>query len=90
MTVDEWLEAHGGPRRFEQGAVGDLDHLKVWLLHKGWEVSSNKVILTVKRVGAKGRPQNWTRKRLYALVDEIRVSEGLEPLRVFENEISAT
>lgn len=83
MTPEQWLQANGGPRRFESGAVGDTANLEIWLLARGWRLSNSSRNFTLARVGAKGRGHGTklTREKLVAFVDDLRAKEGLEPLR---------
>ena len=81
MTPEQWLEANGGPRRFEPGATGDIGNLRSWLTGRGYEIIHNARILRVKKIGARGAPKNMTPAKLIAFVDELRRAEGLEPLR---------
>jgi hypothetical protein len=72
--VQGWL-AMNGPRRFERGASGDEMAMRSYLHARGYETTYRQGKLYL--IG-RGRPRLLTYKDLVAVVDEIRVSEGLQ------------
>lgn len=72
-----------GVRRFEPGASGDYQAIKSFLLDRGYVLSSGRAGLTyqISRPGQRGRPKGIGWAKIIALVDELRASEGLEPLK---------
>lgn len=82
-TVDAWLKANGGPRRFETGVRSDYDGIKAFLERRGYTLVGGwhgKCKLSQGR----GRPRSMLWKEVMALVDGIHVSEGLQPFSAVE------
>jgi hypothetical protein len=83
--IEDWLTKNGGARRFERGASGMPDNIRFYLQERGYEMTfsgwkdGRKAI--VRRHGTNGqRRMNFA--QLVAFVDELRASEGLEPIMV--------
>lgn len=80
MNAEEWLAAHGGPRRFQRGDTSDLYHLKYWLASRGWELIVKTSLCTLSKTGVRRQPKIMTQAKVLQIVDEIRIAEGLEPM----------
>lgn len=76
-TVDAWLEANGGPRRFERGARSDYDAIKAFLENRGYTFGGWQG--KFKLSNGKGRPRVLYWRDVMVEVDAIRISEGLQP-----------
>lgn len=83
-TVEDWLAAHGGPRRFEMGASNHPDAIKAYLVAKGYELRGPGLHvgrkIELRQAGTRGRGRMLTVRQIMTLVDELRAAEGLEPL----------
>lgn len=77
--VDAWLAAHGGARRFARGESSDFFALQRWLLRRGYVLSSTKGAFFLRR--GDGERQRTTWREVIALVDVLRVGEGLETIQ---------
>ena len=78
LLVEDWLKLNGGPRRFEQGITTDTWIVRQFLTDRGISVAGtfgNKW----KIVRGPGRPTMGTWADVMAVVDEIRLAEGLQP-----------
>jgi hypothetical protein len=70
--IARWLSRHGGPRRFEPGALGEAYALKQFLKARGYTVRMEK--------NATAMRLRLTMRQARAQVDRLRIAEGLEPL----------
>lgn len=68
-------------RRFEAGAIADLSSLRLWLAERGWVVGGTEGHLTIAEAGKPGKGRRTTTAGVLALVDRLRVADGLEPLK---------
>ena len=72
-----------GVRRFDAGTSGDYQAIKSFLADRGYTLTTHGRASSyiIKAPGQRGRPKatNWT--KVVEFVDELRRSEGLEPLR---------
>lgn len=72
-----------GVRRFDAGTSGDYQAVKTFLLDRGYTLTTHGRASSyiIKAPGQRGRPKatNWT--KVVEFVDELRASEGLEPLK---------
>lgn len=81
--INAYLAQHR-PRRFEAGASAAPDSLKTFLQKRGYELGftgwrgGRKA--TLRRTGQRGRPSLMNMQELLALVDELRLSDGLQPI----------
>lgn len=73
--------AKNGVRRFEQGDSGSYDGVQHFLLSRGYELRRRVHKFELKKVGARGRAQTMDWNAVLDFVDQLRVSEGREPLR---------
>lgn len=87
MTDTELIDAylkHHRPRRFEQGASAAPESLKAFLQKRGYELGftgwRGGKRVTLRRTGQRGRPSSMNMHELLALVDELRLSDGLQPI----------
>lgn len=75
--------AENGVRRFEPGTSGDYQAIKSFLADRGYTLTTHGRASSyiIKAPGQRGRPKatNWT--KVVEFVDELRRSEGLEPLK---------
>lgn len=72
--VQGWLAQNGGARRFETGASGDELAMRSYLRDRGYETNYRQGKLFLM---GRGRPRALTYKDMVALVDDLRVAEGL-------------
>lgn len=79
LMVQDWI-AQNGVRRFDRGDMTDYYHLTNWLRERGYGLStvSNSYRLT----NGSGRPRQTTWAGVIALVDKLRLAEGLQPIRI--------
>lgn len=84
--VAAWLKKHKRPRRFKRGESMNPTGLMFFLRDRGYEASftgwraGGKC--RVKKHGAMGPGKNLDMHGVIALVDELRLAEGLEPFSV--------
>lgn len=87
QLIDKWLEAHGGPRCFEGGASSEVLHMRSFLEARGFVLRSAGPSTPTTRAYQVtspngGRPRRVRAADLVAFVDEVRVAEGLTPIRI--------
>jgi hypothetical protein len=77
MTAD-WLEKHGGARRYEAGFSTDYLTMKSYLERHGvtFNLTKNQPTLSTGR----GRPRKVTWTDVFRAADKFRVAEGLTPI----------
>lgn len=72
-----------GVRRFDAGTSGDYQAVKSFLADRGYTLTTHGRASSyiIKAPGQRGRPKatNWA--KVVEFVDELRRSEGLEPLK---------
>jgi hypothetical protein len=83
--VARWLAEHGGPRRFARGDSASPESLAAFLEARGYLITApdwpaNLKSCLLRKVGARGRPRAIKPREVIALVDEMRLAEGLEPI----------
>ena len=78
LLVEDWLKLNGGPRRFERGVTTDTWIVRQYLTDRGIAVAGT-FGGKWKIVRGPGRPKTGTWADVMAVVDEIRLSEGLQP-----------
>jgi hypothetical protein len=79
MVAD--FAARNGVRRFDQGESGSYEGVQHFLLSRGYELRRRVRKFELKKVGARGRAQTMDWGSVLDFVDQLRVSEGREPLR---------
>ena len=79
LTVEDWLAANGGPRRFARGDSCDYFSLQKFFEEHGYGLSQQKGKYRIT-VGS-GRPKEATWSAVVALADKLRTAVGLEPFR---------
>lgn len=81
--VDAWLQEHK-PRRFDRGDSATPDALCEFLRARGYDLNftgwKGGGRATLRHVGQRGRPPSMSMRDLLAFVDELRITEGLEPI----------
>jgi hypothetical protein len=73
--------ARNGVRRFDQGESGSYDGVQHFLLSRGYELRRRVHKFELRKVGAGGRAKSMDWDSVLDFVDQLRVSEGREPLR---------
>jgi hypothetical protein len=76
LMVQDWI-AQNGVRRFERGDTAEYFHLTNWLRERGYVLT--KVHGTYRLANGSGRQRNTTWAGVIALVDKLRLAEGLQP-----------
>lgn len=79
ILIASWLEKNGGARRFEQGFNASFNAMQNYLASKGIMVVRYRMHYRISKPRGRHKLTDWN--GVAALVDELRVSEGLEPLR---------
>ncbi|AUX76380.1 hypothetical protein [Sinorhizobium fredii] len=79
MVAD--FTAKKGVRRFDQGESGSYDGVQSFLLSRGYELRRRVHKFELKKVGTGGRAKSMDWDSVLDFVDQLRVSEGREPLR---------
>jgi hypothetical protein len=81
--IASWLSEHK-PRRFEVGTSATPDALREYLKGHGYELGftgwRGGQKATLKHTGMRGRPPTMTMRELLAFVDELRLTDGLQPI----------
>ncbi|APY12979.1 hypothetical protein GJU93_10805 [Brucella sp. 10RB9212] len=77
--VDQWMESHGGPRRFESGVMSGFDATQYELQGFGVEVRRKGNRFAVRRLDGRWQVMRW--EKLVELRDDFRRLHGREPLR---------
>lgn len=81
ILIEEYI-AKKGVRRFEAGSSASYGAIQHYLRERDYDMRQNKSMFTLKRLGKPGMGKRMTWAKVIAFVDEMRVSEGLEPLSV--------
>ena len=78
--INDWIAKNGGARRFEQGFNSSFDTMQHYLASKGITPVRYRRHYRISK--PKGRPKltNWD--GVADLVDEVRLADGLQPLRI--------
>ncbi|PDT55063.1 MULTISPECIES: hypothetical protein [Sinorhizobium] len=79
MVAD--FAAKTGVRRFDQGESGSYEGVQSFLLSRGYELRRRVHKFELKKVGTGGRAKSMDWDCVLDFVDQLRVSEGREPLR---------
>ncbi len=85
MTVSHLVAeaiAAGRVRRFDAGDGADLLKLQHFLRQRGYILHVSKNSYFIKREGQPGKPKAMHWSKVIEFIDNIRVGEGLQPLRV--------
>jgi hypothetical protein len=69
------------PRRFEPGFSTGYMALQQFAIERGYKLSQVKNHYTLTRIGAGGRPKPLKRAEMIERIDELRIAEGLLPIR---------
>lgn len=81
--IDDWLKTHR-PRRYERGESATPDAIRAYLNARGYELGftgwKGGGRATVRTIGQRGRPPSMSMHDLVAFVDELRLTEGLQPI----------
>lgn len=79
QKIDKWLEKNGGARRFDRGFSVDPDYIRDFLESRGCQVRTRAGYYYVSSKNfEKTHCVRW--RGLVALVDELRMAEGDEPI----------
>ncbi|WP_079212957.1 hypothetical protein [Brucella pituitosa] len=79
ILIDEYI-AKRGVRRFERGASSGYDSLQRFFLERGYDMRRIQTTYALRKLGQKGPGKRMGWVKLIAIVDEMRLAEGLEPL----------
>lgn len=77
LMVEDWLKLNGGPRRFERGETSETWTIRQYLADRGISTNGHRGRWSVSR--GRGRPKIMTWADVMAIVDELRMAEGLQP-----------
>ena len=69
------------PRRFENGATGEINNLRVWLAQRGYVLGSKGSQMTIREAD-KTTPKRTNLAGVYAFVNQLRAAEGKEPFNL--------
>lgn len=78
ILISDWLRKNGGARRYEAGFSSTFLSIQTFLQARGITVTCFK--RRYKISFGKGRPKIATWHDVLSILDDIRTSEGLEPL----------
>jgi hypothetical protein len=80
--VKAYIERNG-VRRFEAGTSGDYQSLKAFLAERGFILTTygRSTTFIIKVPGQRGRAKAMNWSKVIEFVDELRMGEGLEPLK---------
>lgn len=80
LMVQDWLDKHGGPRRFEHAATTETWVIRTYLEERGVKLNGlrGKWIIS----NGRGRPRIGTWADVMRIADEFRLAEGLQPFCV--------
>jgi len=89
--IASWL-AVNRPRRFETGVSATPDALRAYLKEHGYELGftgwRGGQRATIRHIGQRGRPSTMSMRDLIAFVDELRLTEGLQPILKPDSDIA--
>ncbi len=74
--------AAGRVRRFDAGDGADLLKLQHFLRQRGYVLHVSKNSYSIKREGQPSKPKAMHWSKVIDFIDNIRVGEGLQPLRI--------
>lgn len=77
-SVDAWMVANGGPRRFARGESADFFALQRWLLAHDYVLSAHAGSFFIRPRGGERKKMKWP--QVIDLVDTIRAATGLETI----------
>ncbi|MBB2973973.1 hypothetical protein [Mesorhizobium sp. RMAD-H1] len=76
--IQDWINRHGGPRRFEPGVRASFYHARDYLEKFGIRLHLHDGRCRILD-GKRWRRLSWP--EVVKLVDQHRIAEGLEPLK---------
>lgn len=82
--VSELVKAYvakNGVRRFGNGDSGDYHGVKQFPQDRGYHMTQRGTSYTLMAPGQCGRPRLMAFTSIMKIVDDIRISEGLEPIK---------
>lgn len=77
LMVEDWLAKNGGPRIFQRGETADVWAIRQFLSDRGIKTNGHRGKWSITR--GPGRPKLGTWADIMAVVDDIRLAEGLQP-----------
>lgn len=85
QLIEDWL-AQRPPRRFLAADTGTREGMQRYLEERGYRVrfrwNPHGGVLAIHKAGERGAPRFYKTSELPDFVDQVRVREGLSPLRL--------
>lgn len=77
--MTDWVSRNGEPRRFPQGFSGEWFNLRNKMADLGWDLRKEGSWYTISRIGSGGRAKRLGREDILRRIDEVLVTNGLQP-----------
>ncbi|NTA27434.1 hypothetical protein [Allorhizobium ampelinum] len=80
--TEQWIAAHGQPRRFKRGFSGTWMGIQHALREFGYNILMERKRYVIFKVGEESKKMRMDRTACLNKIDEILIENGMEPLQM--------